>query len=152
MLATFYASEWCNLYDLVMFQVNFTYQFLRKKFFIFSQFMYDEHIKSRLIKVRTLSCWLLISISSILVWSVICFYITGMGIIRFHELAILNTSFWMLIYLRCCLTLLYSLYILHFGDLLKNSRWSKGIITIHICTSPANLEESMQMIRRGKIH
>ncbi|XP_021927247.1 WASH complex subunit 4 isoform X2 [Zootermopsis nevadensis] len=30
--------------------VNFTYQFLRKKFFIFSQFMYDEHIKSRLIK------------------------------------------------------------------------------------------------------
>lgn len=35
---------------LLMFQVNFTYQFLRKKFFIFSQFMYDEHIKSRLIK------------------------------------------------------------------------------------------------------
>ena len=31
--------------------VNFTYQFLRKKFYIFSQFMYDEHIKSRLIKV-----------------------------------------------------------------------------------------------------
>uniref|UniRef100_A0A8B9SBE1 WASH complex subunit 7 n=1 Tax=Apteryx owenii TaxID=8824 RepID=A0A8B9SBE1_APTOW len=31
-------------------QVNFTYQFLRKKFYIFSQFMYDEHIKSRLIK------------------------------------------------------------------------------------------------------
>ncbi|XP_022098788.1 WASH complex subunit 4-like [Acanthaster planci] len=30
--------------------VNFTYQFLRKKFFIFSQFMYDEHIKSRLLK------------------------------------------------------------------------------------------------------
>ncbi|GBP83836.1 WASH complex subunit 4 [Eumeta japonica] len=30
--------------------VNFTYQFLRKKFFTFSQFMYDEHIKSRLIK------------------------------------------------------------------------------------------------------
>ncbi|XP_071485715.1 WASH complex subunit 4-like [Diadema antillarum] len=30
--------------------VNFTYQFLRKKFFIFSQFMYDEHIKSKLIK------------------------------------------------------------------------------------------------------
>ncbi|CAG5126289.1 unnamed protein product, partial [Candidula unifasciata] len=30
--------------------VNFTFQFLRKKFFIFSQFMYDEHIKSRLIK------------------------------------------------------------------------------------------------------
>ncbi|KAG2459915.1 WASC4 protein, partial [Polypterus senegalus] len=30
--------------------VNFTYQFLRKKFYIFSQFMYDEHIKSRLIK------------------------------------------------------------------------------------------------------
>ncbi|GAB6032534.1 hypothetical protein CHUAL_011427 [Chamberlinius hualienensis] len=30
--------------------VNFTYQFLRKKFYIFSQFMFDEHIKSRLIK------------------------------------------------------------------------------------------------------
>ncbi|ESO00575.1 hypothetical protein HELRODRAFT_82872, partial [Helobdella robusta] len=30
--------------------VNFTYQFLAKKFFIFSQFLYDEHIKSRLIK------------------------------------------------------------------------------------------------------
>ncbi|XP_065673596.1 WASH complex subunit 4 isoform X2 [Hydra vulgaris] len=30
--------------------VNFTFQFLRKKFFIFSQFLYDEHIKARLIK------------------------------------------------------------------------------------------------------
>ena len=30
--------------------VNFTYQFLRKKFYIFSQFLYEEHIKSRLIK------------------------------------------------------------------------------------------------------
>lgn len=30
--------------------VNFTYQFLKKKFFTFSQFMFDEHIKSRLIK------------------------------------------------------------------------------------------------------
>ncbi|XP_026732679.1 WASH complex subunit 4 [Trichoplusia ni] len=30
--------------------VNFTYQFLKKKFFIFSQFMFDEHIKSRLVK------------------------------------------------------------------------------------------------------
>ncbi|CAG9826231.1 unnamed protein product [Diabrotica balteata] len=30
--------------------VNFTYQFLRTKFHIFSQFIYDEHIKSRLIK------------------------------------------------------------------------------------------------------
>ena len=30
--------------------VNFTYQFLRKKFAIFSQFLYDEHIKSRLSK------------------------------------------------------------------------------------------------------
>lgn len=30
--------------------VNFTYQFLKKKFYTFSQFMYDEHIKSRLIK------------------------------------------------------------------------------------------------------
>jgi WASH complex subunit 7 len=30
--------------------VNFTYQFLQKKFYIFSQFMFDEHIKSRLLK------------------------------------------------------------------------------------------------------
>lgn len=30
--------------------VNITFQFLRKKFQIFSQFLYDEHIKSRLIK------------------------------------------------------------------------------------------------------
>ncbi|PRD23224.1 UNVERIFIED_CONTAM: Washc4 [Trichonephila clavipes] len=30
--------------------VNFVYQFLRKKFQIFSQFLYDEHIKSKLIK------------------------------------------------------------------------------------------------------
>lgn len=31
-------------------QVNFTYQFLRQKFKIFSQFLFDEHIKSRLYK------------------------------------------------------------------------------------------------------
>eukprot|EP01012_Entosiphon_sulcatum_P015126 TRINITY_DN2013_c3_g2_i1.p1 TRINITY_DN2013_c3_g2~~TRINITY_DN2013_c3_g2_i1.p1 ORF type:complete len:1175 (-),score=403.67 TRINITY_DN2013_c3_g2_i1:71-3595(-) len=30
--------------------VNFVYQFLGKKFFIFSQFLYDDHIKSRLMK------------------------------------------------------------------------------------------------------
>ena len=30
--------------------VNFTYQFLRKKFSVFSQFLYDEQIKSRLSK------------------------------------------------------------------------------------------------------
>lgn len=30
--------------------VNFTYQFLQNKFFMFSQFMFDEHIKSRLLK------------------------------------------------------------------------------------------------------
>mmetsp|Transcript_35230 Transcript_35230/g.48134 ORF Transcript_35230/g.48134 Transcript_35230/m.48134 type:complete len:1177 (-) Transcript_35230:275-3805(-) len=30
--------------------VNFTYQFLRRKFVIFSQFLYDDHIKSRLLK------------------------------------------------------------------------------------------------------
>lgn len=30
--------------------VNFTYQFLQNKFYILSQFMYDEHIKSRLLK------------------------------------------------------------------------------------------------------
>ncbi|RXG53130.1 WASH complex subunit 7 [Armadillidium vulgare] len=35
--------------------VNFTYQFLRRKFHVFSQFLYDEHIKSRLIK--DLQCW-----------------------------------------------------------------------------------------------
>lgn len=36
-------------------QVNFTYQFLRKKFFICSQFLYDEYIKARLLKV---CCWI----------------------------------------------------------------------------------------------
>lgn len=30
--------------------VNFTYQFLHKKFYIFSQFLHNEHIQSRLIK------------------------------------------------------------------------------------------------------
>jgi len=30
--------------------VNFTYQFLAKKFFMFSQFLFDDHIKSRLLK------------------------------------------------------------------------------------------------------
>ncbi|KAI1286738.1 hypothetical protein HDE_10420 [Halotydeus destructor] len=30
--------------------VNFTYQFLRKKVHIFSQFLFDEHVKSRLLK------------------------------------------------------------------------------------------------------
>ncbi|XP_067619913.1 WASH complex subunit 4-like [Eurosta solidaginis] len=30
--------------------VNFTYQFLRQKFYTFSQFLYDEQIKSRLMK------------------------------------------------------------------------------------------------------
>ena len=30
--------------------VNYTYQFLRKKFSVFSQFLYDEQIKSRLSK------------------------------------------------------------------------------------------------------
>eukprot|EP01087_Luapelamoeba_hula_P010422 TRINITY_DN2761_c0_g1_i4.p1 TRINITY_DN2761_c0_g1~~TRINITY_DN2761_c0_g1_i4.p1 ORF type:complete len:775 (-),score=117.22 TRINITY_DN2761_c0_g1_i4:17-2341(-) len=30
--------------------VNFTYQFLRQKFVVFSQFLYDDHIKSRLFK------------------------------------------------------------------------------------------------------
>ena len=41
-----------TIYFFVL-QVNFTYQFLRKKFYVFSQFMFDEHIKSRLIKVPT---------------------------------------------------------------------------------------------------
>ena len=37
--------------DIVIYsQVNFTYQFLRKKFYIFSQFMYDEYIKARVMK------------------------------------------------------------------------------------------------------
>ena len=31
-------------------QVNFTYQYLRQKFYVFSQFLFDEHIKSRLMK------------------------------------------------------------------------------------------------------
>ncbi|CAF5005843.1 unnamed protein product, partial [Rotaria sp. Silwood1] len=30
--------------------VNFTYQYLRQKFYMFSQFLFDEHIKSRLMK------------------------------------------------------------------------------------------------------
>lgn len=30
--------------------INFTYQFLKKKLFVFSQFLFDDHIKSRLIK------------------------------------------------------------------------------------------------------
>ena len=37
-------------------QVNFTYQFLCRKLFIFSQFLFDDYIKSRLIKVRRQSC------------------------------------------------------------------------------------------------
>jgi len=36
--------------SLWLLQVNFTYQFLRRKFIIFSQFLYDDHIKSRLYK------------------------------------------------------------------------------------------------------
>ncbi|KAG0719759.1 WASH complex subunit 4 [Chionoecetes opilio] len=35
-------------------KVNFTYQFLRRKFHVFSQFLYDEQIKSRLLKDRQL--------------------------------------------------------------------------------------------------
>jgi len=38
--------------------VNFTYQFLSKKFFVFSQFMFDEHIKSKLIKVMSFAALL----------------------------------------------------------------------------------------------
>ena len=30
--------------------VNFTYQYLRKQFYFFSQFLFDEHIKAKLIK------------------------------------------------------------------------------------------------------
>ena len=30
--------------------VNFTYQYLTKQFYIFSQFLFDEHIKAKLIK------------------------------------------------------------------------------------------------------
>lgn len=30
--------------------VNYTYQYLKKQFFIFSQFLYDEHIKAKLIR------------------------------------------------------------------------------------------------------
>ena len=35
--------------------VNFSYQFLRKKFAIFSQFLFDDQIKSRLAKASTVS-------------------------------------------------------------------------------------------------
>ena len=48
---------------LICQQVNFTYQFLRKKFYIFSQFMYDEHIKSRLIKVPGLPDFILLKVA-----------------------------------------------------------------------------------------
>lgn len=38
-------------YVLLFFtKVNFTYQYLRQKFYMFSQFLFDEHIKSRLMK------------------------------------------------------------------------------------------------------
>jgi WASH complex subunit 7 len=30
--------------------VNFTYQYLKKQFFVFSQFLFDEHIKAKLIR------------------------------------------------------------------------------------------------------
>lgn len=33
--------------------VNFAYQYLAQKFFVFSQFLYDEYIKSYLMKVRS---------------------------------------------------------------------------------------------------
>ena len=39
----------CNSFSIV-FQANFIYQFLRKKLVIFSQFLFDDNIKSRLIK------------------------------------------------------------------------------------------------------
>jgi WASH complex subunit 7 len=32
--------------------VNFTYQYLSHKFISFSQFLFDDHIKSRLVKER----------------------------------------------------------------------------------------------------
>ncbi|KAB7497191.1 WASH complex subunit 7 [Armadillidium nasatum] len=54
-------TDMVNLYFFIIFictvcfEVNFTYQFLRRKFHVFSQFLYDEHIKSRLIK--DLQCW-----------------------------------------------------------------------------------------------
>ena len=32
--------------------VNFTYQYLSKQLFVFSQFLYDDYIKSNLAKVR----------------------------------------------------------------------------------------------------
>ena len=35
--------------------VNFTYQFLAQKFVAFSQFLYDDHIKSRLVKEYSFS-------------------------------------------------------------------------------------------------
>ena len=33
--------------------VNFTYQFLKQKLYVFSQFLFDDHIKSRLLKARS---------------------------------------------------------------------------------------------------
>lgn len=36
--------------SLLRSQVNFTYQFLHKKFYAFSQFLYNEQIQSRLMK------------------------------------------------------------------------------------------------------
>jgi len=39
-----------NYFFIYFIKVNFTYQYLRQKFYMFSQFLFDEHIKSRLMK------------------------------------------------------------------------------------------------------
>ena len=39
-----------KLFSVFFLKVNFTYQYLRQKFYMFSQFLFDEHIKSRLMK------------------------------------------------------------------------------------------------------
>jgi WASH complex subunit 7 len=47
MIKYFFLLNYLFIYFI---QVNFTYQYLRQKFYMFSQFLFDEHIKSRLMK------------------------------------------------------------------------------------------------------
>lgn len=60
--------------------VNFTYQFLRQKFVIFSQFLYDEHIKARLFKdirffkVNNIIIYLLFLIYYLFIYSLLFIY------------------------------------------------------------------------------
>jgi hypothetical protein len=45
-----FISSSFSIFHLTFLKVNFTYQYLRQKFYMFSQFLFDEHIKSRLMK------------------------------------------------------------------------------------------------------